>query len=59
MVFDFRLGRRRDGPKRFLGQLKAFSKPTDMQRMTKSVGREWCMPLVGLMPEDSFSRQCS
>src|SRR5579863_6426352 len=26
---------------------KAFSKPTAMQRMTKSVGREWYMPLVG------------
>ena len=25
-----------------------------MQRMTKSVGREWYMPLVGLMQEDSF-----
>ena len=38
---------------------KAFSKPTAMQRMTKSVGREWYMPLVGLMREDSFSKQCS
>src|ERR1700674_436786 len=35
---------------------KAFSKPTAMQRMTKSVGREWCMPLAGLMQEDSFSK---
>jgi len=38
---------------------KAFSKPTAMQRMTKSVGREWYMPLVGLMQEDRFSRRCS
>jgi transposase len=38
---------------------KAFSKPTAMRRMTKSVGREWYMPLVGLMQEDSFSKRCS
>jgi hypothetical protein len=38
---------------------KAFSKPTAMQRMTKSVGREWYMPLDGLMQEDSFSKQCN
>jgi hypothetical protein len=38
---------------------KAFSKPTAMQGMTKSVGREWYMPLVGLMQEGSFSKQYS
>jgi transposase len=38
---------------------KAFSKPTAMRRMTKSVGREWYMPLAGPMQEDSFSRRCS
>jgi len=59
VVFDFRLGRGRDGPKRFLGLSKAFSKLTAMRRMTRSVGRQWYMPLVGLMQEDSFSKQCS
>jgi transposase len=38
---------------------KAFSKPTGMRHMTRSVGQEWYMPLVGLIPEDSFSKQCS
>ena len=59
MVFDFCLGRGREGPKRFLDSSKAFSKPTAMQRITKSVDREWYMPLVGLMQEDSFSKQCN
>jgi hypothetical protein len=45
------------GPSGSWNSSKAFSKPTAMQRMTKSVGREWYMPLVGLMQEDSFSRQ--
>jgi transposase len=30
-----------------------------IEPMTKSVGREWYMPVVGLMREDSFSKQCS
>ena len=38
---------------------KVFSKPTAMQRMSKSVGREWYMPRVGLTPEDSFSKRYS
>ena len=38
----------------FLDSSKAFSKPTAMQRMTKSVGREWFMRRVGLMLEGSF-----
>jgi len=59
VVFDFRLGRGRDGPKRFLGQFEGILQTEAMQRMTKSVGREWYMPLVGLMQEDSFSKQCS
>jgi hypothetical protein len=32
---------------------KAFSKLTVTRLMTRSAGREWYMPLVGLMPEDS------
>ena len=38
---------------------KAFCKLTDTRLMTRSAGREWYMPLVGLMLEDSFSRRCS
>jgi transposase len=59
VVFDFRLGRGAMGRSGSWDSSKAFSKPTAMQRMTKSVGREWYMPLVGLMQEDSFSKQCN
>jgi len=38
---------------------KAFSKRMDTRLMTRLVGQEWYMPLVGLMQEDSFSKQCS
>jgi len=58
-VFDFRLGRGRDGRSGSSNSSKAFSKPTAMQPTTKSAGQEWYMPLVGLMPEDSFLRRCS
>ena len=59
VVFDFRLvadGTDRGGS---WDSSKAFSKPTAMRRMTKSVDREWFMPLVGLMLEDSFSNRYS
>src|SRR6266852_1278469 len=39
--------------------LKAFFKLTDTRLMTRSAGREWYMPLVGLTLEGSFSRRCS
>src|SRR5208337_4462915 len=38
---------------------KAFSKLTAIPRTIRSAGREWYMPLVGPMLEDSFSRRCS
>ena len=38
---------------------KAFSKRMDTRLMTRLAGREWYTPLVGLMQEDSFSKQCS
>ena len=59
MVFDFRLGRGRMDQSGFWDSSKAFSKPTDIRRMIRSVGREWYMPLVRLMREGSFSRRCS
>jgi hypothetical protein len=43
----------------FWDSLKAFSKPTAMQRTTKSVDQEWYTPLVGRMRGDSFSKRCS
>src|SRR5208282_4884435 len=58
-VFDFRLGRGRDGPKRFLGQFEGILQTDGYRLMTRLVGQEWYMPLVGLMQEDSFSKQCS
>jgi transposase len=58
-VFDFRLGRGRDGPRRFLGQFEGILQTDGYRLMTRLVGQEWYMPLVGLMQEDSFSKQCS
>jgi transposase len=59
VVFDFRLGRGRDGPKRFLGQFEGFLQTDGYAAYTRLAGQEWYTPLVGLMPEDSFSRGCS
>src|SRR5271166_1442249 len=38
---------------------KAFSKLTAIRPTIRSAGREWYMPLVGPMLEDSFSRRCN
>ena len=38
---------------------KAFSKPMDTRLMTRLVGREWYMLLVGLMQEGNFSKRCN
>ena len=43
----------------FWDSSKAFCKLTVIRPTIRPVGREWSMPLVGLMLEDSFSRRCS
>jgi len=57
--FDFRLGRGRDGPKRFLGQFQAFSKPIDTRLMTGSAGREWCMTACWSHARRQFFEACN
>jgi transposase len=59
VVFDFRLGRGREGPKRFLGQFEGILQTDGYAAYDQIGGSEWYMPLVGLMLEDSFSRRCS
>ena len=59
VVFEFRLGRGRDGPKRFLGQFEGILQTDGYSAYDQTVGREWYTPLVGLMPEDSSSKQCN
>jgi transposase len=56
-VFDFRLGRGRDGPKEFLGHGKGFCKPTGIRPMTTSADRSWCMWAAGRMRGASSSTQ--
>ncbi len=58
-VFDFRLGRGRDGQSGSCDSSKAFSKPTDIRPTIRSVGRTWYTPLVGPMLEDNLSKRCS
>ena len=59
VVFDFRLGRGRDGPKRFLGQFEGILQTDGYAAYDQISGPEWYMPLAGLMQDDSFSKQCS
>ena len=59
VVFDFRLGRGRDGPKRFLGQFDGILQTDGYAAYDQLAGQEWCTPLVGLMQGDSFLRRCS
>ena len=57
MLVDFRLGRGRDGPKRFLGQFDGILH-TDGYTAYDQIGG-MRMVLAGLMLEDSFSRRCN
>ncbi len=54
-VFDFCLGRGREGPRSFWASGKAFCKPTDIKPTTASAGRSWCTSDVGRMPGESLS----
>ena len=59
MVFDFRLGRGRDGPKRFLGQFEGILQTDGYAAYDQVGGPRMVQLLVGLMQEDSFSKQYS
>lgn len=59
VVFNFRLGRGRDGPKRFLGQFEGILQTDGYTAYDQIGGARMVMPLVGPMLEDSFSRLCS
>ena len=48
-MFDFRLGRRREAPRQFLGKFKVCCRRTGMPRTGKSEGRRWCMRDAGRM----------
>jgi transposase len=56
VVFGFRMGREREGPKRFLGNLKASSRVMATRPTIKSGAQRSCMRRVGHMPDASFSR---
>jgi hypothetical protein len=53
VVFDFRLGRGRDGPRQFLGQFEGLLQ-MDMGPTIRSEGRRWFMRGAGRMPNDIF-----
>ena len=56
-MFNFRLGRVRDGPKRFLEHFEGILQPDGYAAYDQIGGPRMVMPLVGLMREDSFSRR--
>jgi hypothetical protein len=55
VVFDFRLGRGREGPKDFWDSSKAFCRPTAMALTIAWAGRRWCMPDAGRIRGGSSS----
>ena len=59
VVFDFRLGRGRDGPKQFLEQFEGLLQTDGYALTIRSAGRGWCMPRAGRTPNDIFLRRCS
>ena len=54
-VFEFQLGRGREGPRQFLGQWEGSCKPTAIQRMTMSAERSWYTWAVGRTRAASLS----
>jgi hypothetical protein len=58
-VFDFRLGRGRDGPKRFLGQFEGILQTDGYTAYDQIGGTNMVHAAFGPMPEDSFSKRCS
>jgi len=61
VVFDFRMGRGREGPKQFLKQFEGILQ-TDgyvVYDHVAGAGVVWCMQPVGRMQEEASSRQCN
>ena len=46
-VFDFCLGRGREGPRKFLGKWEGILQTEAIRPTTTSAGRSWCMWVVG------------
>jgi transposase len=59
VVFDFRMGREREGPKRFLGDFGAYSRVMAMRHTIMSAAPRLCMQRVGRLPGASSSRRWS
>ena len=59
MVFDFRLGRGRDGPRGFLGQFEGILQTDGYAAYDQIGGPGMVHAALGLMQEDSFSKQWS
>ena len=56
-VFEFQLGRGREGPRKFLGSGKGFCKPTAIRPTTTSAAEDWCTWAVGrIIPSPALSR---
>ena len=72
-IFEFRMGRGREGPLRFLGDFEGILQTgvpgdrswslgwrrTPMRPTTVLADRRWCTRLVGRMPEESLTRRSS
>ena len=59
VVFDFRMGREREGPKRFLGNFEGILQSDGYAATIKSVAQRSCTQRVGHMRGASFSRPWS
>ena len=59
VVFDFRLGRGREGPRQFLGKFKVCCRQTGMPPTIKSQDRRSCMRDAGRMRNDALPRRSS
>jgi transposase len=54
-VFDFQLGRGREGPKKFLDKWEGILQTDGYQAYEGWVGRSWCMPVAGRTRGGSLS----
>jgi len=52
VVFEFRLGRGRDGPKNFLGQFEGILQTDGYVAYDGVAGRRWSMPYAGRTREE-------
>jgi transposase len=59
VVFDFRLGREREGPKRFLGNFEGLLQTTVTALTIISVAQSSCTPRAGRTPDESSSMRSS